>query len=165
MNTEIKLLLSRPLVPQLMSFVLAFLLLWQLASGIYAWINLHGELALSKQDTFIVTSPKRKPVRILPLFGLYVPLSANDADVKESSLNLTVVGVVLSSSGQDSHVILQLDNGEQKIYQVGDVVPGGARVMRITEEGVLLNRKGDVESLILPKNELLFEALPKPFED
>jgi general secretion pathway protein C len=165
MNTEIKLLLSRPLVPQLMSFVLAFLLLWQLASGIYAWINLHAEVSASKQDTFIVASPKPKPVRILPLFGLYVPLSANDADVKESSLNLTVVGVVLSSSEQDSHVILQLDDGEQKIYQVGDVVPGGARVMRITEEGVLLNRKGDVESLILPKNELLFEALPKPFED
>ena len=48
------------------------------------------------------------------------------------------------------------------MFRVGDTIPGDAVIKRIMPDGVLLMREGVMESLSLPKNELIFEPPPKP---
>lgn len=97
-----------------------------------------------------------------PLFGHYIPTNLNDASVKESVLNIEVVGILFSSNNADSQVILQSGGGKEQTFRVGDTLTGGAVIKRITPEGMLIERVGVLESISLPKNELIFEAQPKP---
>ncbi len=94
-------------------------------------------------------------------FGDYVPSEVGAAGVKRSSLKLSVVGILFASEAAASHVMLELSDHTVKLFRVGDTVPGGAIIKRITPEGILLMHDGVMESLSLPKNELFFSPLPE----
>ena len=95
-------------------------------------------------------------------FGDYVPKNLSDADVKQSMLDLTVVGIMFADSEEASHVIIRAANGREKTFGVGDSLPGGAIIKRITPDGVLISRNGALESLSLQKKALIFEPPAKP---
>ncbi|MCC5015734.1 MULTISPECIES: type II secretion system protein N [unclassified Legionella] len=105
---------------------------------------------------------KDSPLFKTSLFGDYVPTNLADADIKQSMLDAEVVGVMFATKEEESQVIIRAGGGGQKTYVVGDVLPGGAIIKRITEKGVVVLHKGVLESLSLPKNELIFEAPAKP---
>lgn len=94
------------------------------------------------------------------LFGMYV--TNNLSTIKKSMLNVTLVGILFSDKINDSQVIIRSANGEEKTYRIGDIVPGGAIIKRIMATGLLVDRRGTLESLSLPKNELIFEPVAKP---
>ena len=94
-------------------------------------------------------------------FGAYVPDDVDALGVERSSLNISVIGIMYSSDTRESQVMLDV-SGDEKSFHVGDKIPGGAVIKRITPEGVLLLRGGKVESLSLPQHELHFAPQPKP---
>lgn len=96
------------------------------------------------------------------LFGVYV--SNNLSTVKKSMLNVTLVGILFANKINDSQVIIRSADGEENTYKLGDTIPGGAVIKRIMSSGVLVERNGNLESLSLPKNELIFEPVAKPLE-
>ncbi len=111
-----------------------------------------------------VAPPKEEKNHIsvkVELFGDYVPSGVDAAGVKRSSLNVTVVGIFFDPNEKRSHVILELPGHQAKMFHVGDTVPGGAVIKRITPDGVLFMRDGAMESLSLPKNELFFSPPEK----
>jgi len=95
-----------------------------------------------------------------PLFGEYVPDMAT-AEIKQSTLDFTVVGILYSSQKGESQVLLQTTEGKELSFLVGDTLPGGAVIKRIEKSRIIVLYKGALESLRLPKNELLFEQPPK----
>lgn len=98
------------------------------------------------------------------LFGDYVP-DLSDANIKKSNLDLKVVGIMFSSK-KGSQVLISAGSDIEEAYSVGDKLPGGAVIKRITEDNVVILYNGELESLSLPENELLFEEAPKPlFEE
>lgn len=97
-----------------------------------------------------------------PFFGDYIPTNIHDAGVKESVLNVEVVGILFSDQDADSQVIIQSAGGHEHTFRMGDTLPGGAVIKRITPQGMLIERMGALESISLPKNELIFEAQPRP---
>ncbi|KTC88483.1 type II secretion system protein N [Legionella cincinnatiensis] len=97
------------------------------------------------------------------LFGVYV--SNNLSSIKKSMLNVTLVGILFANKINDSQVIIRSANGDEKTYKIGDTVPGGAVIKRIMATGILVDRRGTLESLSLPKNELLFEPTAKPLTE
>lgn len=97
------------------------------------------------------------------LFGVYV--SNNLASIKKSMLNVTLVGIMFATPINESQVIIRSANGEEKTYKTGDTVPGGAVIKRIMATGILVDRRGTLESLSLPKNELIFEPVAKPLPE
>ena len=97
-------------------------------------------------------------------FGDYVPTNLNDAGVKESMLDLTLVGIMFGTTEKASHVIIRSSGGHEQPFSVGDSLPGGAVIKRITPDGVLVMRNGTLESLSLPKDALTFEPPAKPLE-
>ncbi|KGP64134.1 general secretion pathway protein GspC [Legionella norrlandica] len=99
------------------------------------------------------------------LFGVYVPADLNEDNVKESLLNVTLVGILFADKMEESQVIIRSASGEEKTYNIGDKIPGGAIIKRIMPSGVLVERNGTLESLSLPKNDLTFEPIAKPLKE
>lgn len=99
------------------------------------------------------------------LFGVYVPDNLNEGNVKKSMLDVTLVGILLGNKVADSQIILRSAGGNEKTYSLGDEIPGGAKIKRIMAGGILVERNGSLESLSLPKNDLIFEPAAKPLSE
>ncbi len=102
------------------------------------------------------------PVFTAALFGDYVPVSMADETIKQSMLDVDIVGIMYSTDPENSQVLLRAGGGGEKSYQVGDTLPGGAVIKRIGQDGIVVLHNGTLESLSLPKNELRFEEPAKP---
>ncbi|WP_058450934.1 MULTISPECIES: type II secretion system protein N [Legionella] len=99
---------------------------------------------------------------VTALFGDYVPANLSEAEIKQSMLDVQVVGIMYSGNENESQVIIRSNNGEEKYYVVGDTLPGGAVIKHISAQNVVVLHNGSLESLSLPKNELLFDSPAKP---
>lgn len=94
------------------------------------------------------------------LFGVYMSDDLNN--IKESMLNVTLVGILYADKIEQSQVIIRSASGEENTYQIGDSIPGNALLKRITAGGVLVEHNGVIESLTLPKSDLTFEPAAQP---
>lgn len=143
----------------------SFLIIAQFASLFFTPIR---TVVLKAKDNDLKTITKQGSLNYIlnsSLFGIYVPNDLNDANVKKSMLNVTLVGILFADKIEDSQVIIRSASGDEKTYKIGDKVPGEAIIKRITAGGVLVERNGTLESLSLPKNDLTFEPVAKPLEE
>ncbi|HET9679315.1 MAG TPA: type II secretion system protein GspC [Gammaproteobacteria bacterium] len=88
----------------------------------------------------------------LHLFG--IPNAPQQTDVStinapETRLNLVLRGVIAAEVAELSRAIIASGN-EEKLYMVGENVPGGATIHAILPEKVILRRAGQLETLTLP---------------
>ena len=171
MFADVKLILARPIIPQLICLVLILLVIWQITIGVLNIISLnHGMNTPKNQHVAAkVEGIDDKNDAILAgvnthFFGDYVPKTLSDAGVKQSMLNLKIVGIMFAKNEKDSHVIIMTAAGKEETFKVGESLPGGAIIKRITADGVLIGHNGVLESLSLPKNVLIFEAPAKPLQ-
>lgn len=137
---------------------------------VYAWVSLYWltpQMATPTEENASLQMRNKQGLidNILKssLFGEYVPNDLNA--VKKSMLNVTLVGILLGGSKEQSQVIIGSAGGDELNYKVGDTIPGGAIIKKITADGVLVERNGTLESLSLPKNDLTFEPLAKPLKE
>lgn len=168
MFVDVKLALTRPIVPKLICLILALLTIWQIIAGFLSFFSLDKAMSV-RHDLVMETKVKAKKSPLnaglnTTFFGDYVPNNLNDAEVKQSMLDLTVVGIMFAPSEEASHVIIRTAGGLEQAFFVGDPLPGGAIIKRITPDGVLIRRNEALESLSLPKDALTFEAPAEPLE-
>ncbi|GGI81226.1 type II secretion system protein N [Legionella impletisoli] len=164
MYTDLKNTLSKPFVPKTAFIILAVFVVWLIIDGVISILEIHhahGPVALPLPPKSIPL-PTHTEVSKATFFGEYVPEHLEGSNIKQSRLNLTVVGVVYAEDEARSQVIIRSANGQEQVYQVGDQLPGGGIIKRITPNGVLVSRQGSLESLSLPKNELIFAPVAKP---
>ena len=165
MFVDIKTGLSQIIIPQLLCLILSVWIIWQLTSGLIAFFSLDKILSVRhdrKVDITIVPQTSKNAGLNMAFFGDYVPNSLSEADVKQSMLNLAVVGIIYGSGDHGSYVLIRADKGREQTFEEGDTLPGAAVIKRITPEGVLILRNGALESLSLPKQTLTFEPPAKP---
>ncbi|MDF1758609.1 MAG: type II secretion system protein N [Legionellaceae bacterium] len=98
------------------------------------------------------------------IFGRYIPKQLGDASIQPSVLNLKVLGVMYSKNKKDSQVIIQLPHGIERTFKNGDIIPGGATILHISVDGVIVTRDGVLERLNLPKTKLIFDKPLKPLK-
>lgn len=108
------------------------------------------------------TSNSMEALLTSSLFGVYVPNELNSEHVKKSMLNITLVGILLGNTSDNSQVIIRAANGEEKNYKVNDQIPGGVLIKKIIAGGILVEHNGTIESVSFPKAELIFEPTSKP---
>jgi len=129
------------------------------------WQLTHRSLSIEPAKVSLVKDSAinaQSPVFTEALFGSYVPVNLGDADIKQSQLDVELVGIMYANKEQDSQVIVRTAGGEEQFYMIGDTLPGGAVIKRITKQGIVVLHNGALESLSLPKNELNFDAPAKP---
>jgi general secretion pathway protein C len=146
--------------------LMALLIGWNIWSGSQRMSRLTMEIQ-QKTSQLIApmkdNTPNLSSHSLVPLFGDYVPQNLDAAGVSQSMLNLTVVGIVYAINENNSQVILQSPNGQEQFYRVGDTLPEGGEIKRITVEGVLVLREGHLERLSMEKEQLRFDDAASPF--
>ena len=166
---KVKKIACRPLCVQLIGAGFIVLIVWEFISGVVFFSHLNQLVLLHEntaRESAVVMEQNETPSLLNDrLFGDYVPKNLDAAGIRQSTLNLIVVGVVLAASEKDSQVILQKPNGDERFFHIGDELPGGGTIKRITVEGVLVWRDGVLERLNLPKEELNFEPPAKPLQE
>lgn len=157
-------LLSKTTTLQGICGVLSILIVWQGVIGIRSFSSLEQRTHVQMKPTMKQKQAVTHASLNTALFGEYVPQQLNDAGVKASLLNLTVVGVMFVEGKGASHVIIRTAGGHEQTFREGDTLPGGAVIKRITQDGVLILRQGVLEGLSLPKSNLIFEGPVKALD-
>lgn len=80
--------------------------------------------------------------------------TAAPIDAPETSLNLTLRGILYNPDPKQARAIISAPNKEDEMYRVGDQVPGGATIDQIYADRVMLLRNGQYETLRLPEDRL-----------
>ncbi|CAM2789560.1 general secretion pathway protein C [Legionella steigerwaltii] len=140
----------------------SILIITEYASLIFSPIKIQAAPETTKEMPLIPQKNSFDAILHSSLFGVYV--SNNLSSIKKSMLNVTLVGILFTHNLNNSQVIIRSATGEEKTYKLGDTVPGGAVIKRIMASGILVERNGTLESLSLPKNELIFEPVAKPLK-
>lgn len=140
----------------------SILIITEYATLIFSPITIHAAPEATKEMPVIPKQNSFDAILHSSLFGVYV--SNNLSSIKKSMLNVTLVGILLAHKINNSQVIIRSATGEERTYKLGDTIPGGAVIKRIMTSGILVERNGALESLSLPKNELIFEPVAKPLK-
>jgi general secretion pathway protein C len=98
-----------------------------------------------------------------PLFGDYLAIQQTQ-DIPNTMLNLSLVGILKATDPNDSQAWIKVGSSDEKLYYLKDSLPGGAQLIRILDDAVLLRRNGQIERLSLPKNTLNTDAHEAPLQ-
>ncbi|KTD11259.1 type II secretion system protein N [Legionella jamestowniensis] len=142
-------------------FLTFFLFLWEIINFFQSTKQVTVTTIYRKQPVQ-ETLHSRSPIFTTPLFGDYLPANLAEADIKQSMLDAEIVGIMFDDNEEYSQVIIKVGGGPEKVYSIGDSLPGGAIIKRISPDAIVVLHNGALESLSLPKNELIFEAPAKP---
>lgn len=146
-------------------FLFSVLIIGELFSLRFSPVTVQAIPETPKNKVVATKEDSVKSILKASLFGVYVSNDLNEQSVKKSMLNVTIVGILFADKIEDSQVIIRSSNNEEKTYKIGDKIPGDAVIKRIMAEGVLVEREGNIESLTLLKNELIFEPVAQPLKE
>lgn len=85
------------------------------------------------------------------LFGAAPVPKQNDVDAPQTSMPLVLTGIIAGNDPQNGLAILGPNAQTAKVHAVGDTVPGGARLHSVYADRVIIDRNGQLESLVLPR--------------
>lgn len=94
------------------------------------------------------------------LFGTAPLPKQSDADAPQTSMPLVLTGIIAGNDPQNGLAILGPTAQTAKVHAVGDTVPGGARLHSVYTDRVIIDRNGQLESLVLPRQ--VSSAAPAP---
>jgi len=96
------------------------------------------------------------------LFGMPPPAAVTQSDntAHPTSLPLVLTGIISADDPQNGLAILGQNAASAKVFAVGDIVPGGAKLHAVYNDKVIIDRGGVLETLALPKQ--LAAGAPPP---
>ncbi|MCA1798990.1 MAG: type II secretion system protein GspC [Xanthomonadaceae bacterium] len=141
-------------LPVVVSVALVILIAWTAAGLTWSLLSPQAPAAGPVAMRAGPAEPMPDPDRIASrsLFG-----SAEDApvqttiDAPETRLNLTLRGISASADAAYARAVIAGSDGKERVYAARDEVPGGAVVHEIHADRVILNRRGTLETLRLPR--------------
>lgn len=153
----------RRLAPQALGVALLVMAAWQAAALTWSAIRLATDKPAlpppAKLDIAVPEGSDRlsiDAVASMHLFGVAestpATLQAAAANAPETRLNLKLRGILAADEAALSRAIISSGN-QDKVYAVGDTLPGGAAVEAVLADKVLLRRAGRLETLRLPRND------------
>jgi general secretion pathway protein C len=85
------------------------------------------------------------------LFGAAPASRENGANAPQTSMPLVLTGIIAGNDPQNGLAILGPTAQTAKVFAVGDNVPGGAKLHAVYTDRVVIDRNGQLESLVLPR--------------
>jgi len=153
-------------LPSAVTVLLIALAAWQLAS--LAWVfapysapetgqvkALGGAPAVAGNGQ--VSEADMSRVAEAHLFGVAsedapTPVAVQTVDAPDTTLSLELLGTIASDVASESYALIHERGKETKVYAIGEVVTSGAKLHSVYADRVLLDRKGKLEALRLPKD-------------
>lgn len=84
------------------------------------------------------------------LFGV-AAREGDPTDAPATSANLTLAGTLAGSAPENGWAIIGASGQAARVYATGSALPGGARLLAVYPDRVILERGGARESLMLPR--------------
>lgn len=81
-------------------------------------------------------------------------------DAPDTQLNLTLRGIAAADRDEYSRALIAGPDGRERVYAIGASLPGGATVHRVLADRVLLDRRGTLETLRLPRESAQAPSAP-----
>lgn len=148
---------NHPLFPKLICVFL--MILFMSSIGIALW-PLFLKSPSSSQKRFV--SNKKPPDLLknltIELFGHYTII--REKDVQQSSLNIHLLGIVYSSFGMNSQVLVRTSNGDIRNYIEGDSLSEGVIIKQIKQHSIVILHNGTLETVSLPEKKLRMSPAP-----
>lgn len=139
--TQIRKYQYTPLIIALIFGLAALITAWQLISDFRS-------TRVQPAPPPVTTPVATTDVAALHLMGIY---DAKTADIPATQLQLTLQGTVVSvDDPARSHALIQSPGQPTKVYQVGDFVPGNAKIEKIEKDFVILDDNGQLQKLRMP---------------
>lgn len=132
---------------------IASLVAWQIGKVLWVFSSAASQRLQAPVTSAAVTLPSRIDAQqIAGLFGQTEAAVPATASVQDTTLQLRLDGVMTNPSRQLARAFVadRADNKVQ-IYRPGDVLPGGAELVRVEEGLVVLSRNGQEETLKFDK--------------
>lgn len=91
------------------------------------------------------------------LFGVVVPDQASEiANAPETKLKLSLKGLISSDDARIARALIGVNSSPVNGYRIGEQITGtDAQLYAVEERRVLLDRDGAVESLVMPRSDVL----------
>jgi general secretion pathway protein C len=141
--------------PRIATWVLAFALAVQAAVIV---TNLSGSTKAPKMPPAVLLQSHTQSVDVAAIAGAHLmgeaaipKVAQNAANAPQSNLPLVLVGIIAADDPENGLAILGENAAAAKVYAVGDNVPGGAKLHSVLSDKVIIDRNGNLESLMLPR--------------
>lgn len=130
--------------------------LWLLLAGPQEVVTLAPDLTvLARTDTNATSAPGAAELENWALFGeadaTATPVAGDGQSAPATSLRLTLLGVFARGDDALSGAIIASNPQDSKLYHPGDALPGGATLVSVLPDRVLIRRAGRTESLSFEK--------------
>lgn len=139
-------LTNNSLVPKCLIIVLSLIII----SQTYTFYS-NYKFIKENQAVKVKTLQKQKTTNFSALntdfFGKYLPIELQNNKIKESLLNLQIVGIIFSRIKEESEVIIKMDDGKDKAFRIGELLPSGVEINQIMPDSIVVKRNGVLESL------------------
>jgi general secretion pathway protein C len=86
------------------------------------------------------------------LFGAAPAPKQDGANAPQTSIPLVLTGTIAGNDPQNGLAILGQSAQTAKVYAVGDNLPGGPKLHSVYSDRVVIDRDGQLESLVLPQH-------------
>lgn len=151
-------------LPPWVALVIVILIGWQIAKTVWLLFPATPTAALPPVEpvTRTTTPSAGSSVSIERIVNAHLfgrldatapALVEEQEDAPDTQLSLELRGTITASVAQDALAIIAERGGAERVYSVGDAVPGGASLHAVQFDRVLLRRGGRLEALRLPRSE------------
>jgi len=138
--------------PALATLVLVILIAAQLASLLWRALD-SGETDVSlvpAADVAAVPAVDLAAIVNAHLFGV-ASLQGDPSAAPATSANLTLAGTLAGPAPESGWAIIGASGQSARVYATGAALPGGAKLLAVYPDRVILDRNGARESLMLPR--------------
>ena len=147
--------------------LISFFLVIMICSVAYQFFLSFSDQPAEDRQSDELSVPSTPPVDVASikkwhLFG-QAAIGDDASSLPDTSLNLVLQGVFQADDPQQSYVAIIGTDGAEKIYHIGDKLPGGAQIEEILPDAVVLSIAGEREKLTLPRQGIDFAPPPRGF--
>ena len=155
-------------LPKALSVVLIVAIAWQLVQLTWLLLEPAPDPDAGPIEASTTTSPRPKGVDVqsivnAKLFGTAQSAAPVAGPAPETQLNLVLSAVFAGADPGKGLAIIGESAQQTKVYSVGDSIRSGTRLHAVHPDRVILDRGGALETLALPKRNLVaMAARPAP---
>ncbi len=146
-NIDVHTTLQQPRIIKTVVVVLIILLIISVVQLIQ--VSMKPMQTPTKEE--VVAAEQSQAFKPSPLFGVSPKLGL----MQQTRLNLTLKGTFSASSSTAGAAVITAPNASDKVYIVGETVPGGAIIREIEADYIVLEYEGNREILRLPQGKRL----------
>lgn len=158
-SDNLQIIHEKPLTAKILCAIMLMLIILVISNLISDYKKINNPVQKTQHSNFNQIKNNNQDIKKslqIDIFGRYIPKQLGDTNIKPSLLDVNLLGVMYSDNKKSSTVLLRFANGLERSFKLGDTIPGGAKIIHILLDGVIVKRDGTLERINLPKNELLF---------